>query len=361
VAFLEARYGDRWSELPSDMGRDGLYVEQLLADVPVTADPAVVTPDAAAATLRTLIPAASAAIELVRDGAEMLGESLGTSLVAVPLARLRRIAAATVAVGSGPTPEPAWSDPQAAALADAVLQIHGNLLTTSRGLHQQVYAAFTDHVWDVPAKKLDTRRASWPIVGIRRKLAAASRTGKTPRVKATIALLRQAVACRAEIAATQALLTTHLGAFDRGPMTDAPRARKALSAVSDLHAALGTRLDTGRLDGLLLADAFTAAEVAEPARTVQTVLDAWEADATRAGCPRALEITLAELSEWLEDAPIAADLLDEGATAVAAAGHAAGTVTGLVNDLLARERVAEASAERRRALDEADESARRSS
>ncbi len=344
VDHLEARYGVRWTCLPADMGRDGLYAERLIAAAPTALDAGTVAPDAAAVTIRELIPSVSAAIELVREGVELLGEVLGTSLEDVPFAQLRHIAVAAIAVGSGPTPEPAWADPHAAALADAVLGIHGPLLDSSRQLHESVYAAFTDLVWDVPVWKLGRRRAAWPIVGVRRKLAAASRTGKAPRMRDALGLLLEATAARAAIASVQPLLTIHLGAFDRGPMTDAAQAADALVAVTELQAALGDRLDTARLDGLLRADAFTVREVVEPARTVQMVADAWSADAAKAGVTGAPGVTVAGLARWLEDAPIAADLFEEGAAAAARAGQPAATVQGLVNDLLACQRASEARA-----------------
>jgi hypothetical protein len=348
VGFLSARYGDRWTELPSDMGRDGAYAERLLADAPAGLRPERVAPTAAADTLRALVSPASTTIKLLRAATDTLSGVLGAPLDEVPLTQLRSVAAATVLVGSGPSPEPAWGDPSAAALAGAVLQLHGPLLASSRRLHDEVYATFTEHIWDLPAAKLERRRAAWPLVGVRRRLGAASRTGRAPKTRDAVRALREATDCRARIADAQSLLSLHLGAFDRGPMTDAARAGEALAAVTALHAALGDHLDARRLDGLLLADAFTDPEVAEPARIVQVVISAWAADAARAGGSRALDVTLTDLAAWLEDAPIAAALLDEAAAATAAAGQPATTVQGLVNDLLARQRIFEADDHARR-------------
>ncbi|MEY2432083.1 MAG: hypothetical protein QOC92_1808 [Acidimicrobiaceae bacterium] len=239
----------------------------------------------------------------LRDATELLGEVLRASLDEVPPAQLRRIAAAIIAIGSGPTPEPAWADPRAAALAEAVLEIHGPLLAESRRLHDRVYAAFTDVIWDVPAHKLRCRRASWPLVGVRRKIAAASRTRRAPKMKDALRLLREAARCRAEVAGAQSLLIRHLGAFDRGPMTDVARAGAALAAVIELQKAVGDQLDPRRLEGLLLADAFTAPEVTEPALVVQIELDRF----------------------------------DEPVCEVAAARRRAATAQGLVDHLLARQ------------------------
>jgi hypothetical protein len=186
-----------------------------------------------------------------------------------------------------------------------VLEIHGPLLAESRRLHDRVYAAFTEVIWDVPAPRLRCRRASWPFVGVRGKFATASRTRKPPKMRDALPLLREAARCRAEIAGAQALLSRHLGAFDRGPMTDVARASRALAAVIELQSALGDHLDPRRLDGLLLADAFTAPEVTEPARVVQIELD----------------------------------VFDELVCEVAAARRRAATAQGLVDDLLARQNV----------------------
>jgi hypothetical protein len=176
-------------------------------------------------------------------------------------------------------------------------------------------------------------------------------------MRPALRLLREATECRSEVARERPLLTHHLGAFDRGPMTDSVCAAGALAAVAELRQALGDRSDSGRIEALLLADAFAASEVAAPARILQMVLDAWSADSLKAGSTGALEMSLADLVAWLEDASIAADLLEEAASAVAEAGPVARSVRGLVDHLLARERISESDTR----LDRAAAIARRSS
>ena len=342
--FLEARYGSRWTELPTDLGRAALHAEQLLATGPTALQSEVVQPADAIAVGRTIALAGATVAGLLEEETDILGEVLGTSLRAMPLRRLTLLARAMVELGTAPAPDPAWGDPRAAEAAEVVLAAHGARLLESREQHERVYRWFTERVWEIPERWLDAGRHPWHVVRcvrLVRALRAVSREGRRQPLRHSVDLLRSARKVRAELETVAPLLARHLGMYDRGALTDVPRAAAAISAIRELHDALGAVASPERISSLLAAQAFSASEVTGPANTILTVITAWETDLDRVGARGGISVTVSELDSWAHETSAALRALHAGLVAVEQQGVRPVTLRELVNDLLARQRIDE--------------------
>jgi hypothetical protein len=347
--FLHGRYGDRWLELPEALGRPLLHAETLLAGGPVGIPPST-PPTEAIGRARLAARAATAMGEIACNESEVLEQALGARLVDLPLHRLSAVVDAVLGMSAAPRAEPAWASPVAARSAESVLDACDDEFRAGAHTHRQVYAQFTDAIWDVPARRLKNGRRPWrPIswVRLRRALAATSRTRLAPSsVSAAADLVLEARAVRERLLSVAPLLANHLGEYDRGPLTNIDAAREALAAVRRLQDALGDRLDASRLARLLAADAFKNDAVVEPARHLGSALWSWTADIGRLGGGQAVSMDGAEMIRWASLVREVMPAVEAAVAAVVTRGGPAQTLRDVVFDLLVRQRFSELTAGR---------------
>ena len=342
--LLRRRYGDRWSDLPAGLGRPAVQLEALLSKGPTAVDPDTAVPNDLVIEGWLVVRAAAAQASVVTEEAEVLGEALGADLTALDLRRLDLVAGAVIDLGLVRSGEASWAEPSDADVALVMLDANGSELRRSAELHHEIYDRFTEEVWDLPEGRLRAGRQGWRILSrlhLRRDLAAASRTGRRSRpLSADVELLLEARAVRLRLAELAPLLQRHLGRHHQGPLTDVDAIEASLEAVVRLQDALGDHLDVDRLRGLLLADAFTSAEVTNPALALHTTLRSWAAEVARlcGGDPWALPA--GALAEWARRTGAALPLLTEATNVMTELGHAPATLRDLVDDLVLREHLA---------------------
>jgi hypothetical protein len=339
--FLHGRYGDRWVELPTALGRSLVHAEALLTSGPV-AIPCTTPPTEAIGRARLAARAALAMGEIAHNESEILEHAFGVQLVDLPLHRLSSLVDAILVMSGAPHAEPAWASPVAAQAAAALLDAYEDEFRAGARTHQAVYVQFTSAIWDVPARRLKHGRHLWrPIAWLRLRhaLAATSRTRIAASAVAVAAdLVLEACEVRDQLMTIAPLLANRLGDYDRGPLTDIDAARESLAAVRGLHDALGDRVDTNRLGRLFAADAFRSDAVLEPARNLGAALNAWTADIGRLGGGRAVSMHGAELIRWASLVREAMPAVEAAVAAAVSRGGAAKTLRDLVYDLLVRER-----------------------
>ena len=303
--ILDRRVGAGWTGLPANAGRPGLHLEQLVRQAPCGYNPSVIPAAPALVRAGHLVHAARTALDLLTDEVGTLSEALSADLAALSLDELDTVAASVVALGSAPAAVPAWGHRSAADSASLVLDLIGPDVQKTAEAHERLYERFTDHVWEVPAARLKAGTRRWRVLSRRRlrhQLRAASRTGALPASLGDVAAeIVDVRVMRAELAPLRPLLATHLGALDRGVLTDVASATAALTAVRDLQRALGLLHDDERMERLLLADAFRTAELLVPARSIRTTLAAWSFDVAVAGGRGALAIDGDTLATWADD------------------------------------------------------------
>lgn len=279
---LRRRYGDRWPDLPTNLGRVGVTLERLLAWGPTAVDAEQTWTDDDAANAWLVVQAAAAhAAEIIEEG-DVLGEALGARLDGLPLRQLDLLVEALVslsAVGGGAS---RWADPAAASASRLVLDTYGDDVRLAADLHRQVYERFTEGVWEVRESRLRSGKRRWGLVGhalLRSELNAVSRTGK---LSGTIGdasdLILRARAARNHLADLAPLLERHLGRYHRGPLTNLEPAIVSLDAVIRLQHTIVDRLDVDRLAGLLMADAFATDVVMTPALRLRDALGSWQSE-----------------------------------------------------------------------------------
>ncbi|MDT4938390.1 MAG: hypothetical protein QOG80_2061 [Pseudonocardiales bacterium] len=342
--FLEDRYGERWLDLPSALGRPLVEAESVLARGPVSIPPTLPA-NKAIVRARRAARAAIAIAKTARNESEILEHALGVSLVDLSLDQLSELVEAVLGLSIAPRSEPAWASPVAAHATDLFLDVCHDDLRESSQTHHAVYDHFTDHIWFVPVRRLQHGRHWWqPIARLRLRhaLAVSSRTHKVPKpLTAAADLILEGHAVRNRLFAMAPLLATHLGVHDRGPVTDIDVVRESLNAVRALQRVLGDRLNPERLARLLVADAFKSDAVLEPATILSNALQAWNADVARHGGSHAGAMNGAELLEWASLTERALPLVEDAVLAVSAVDPDGGPVAPLrdvVYDLLVRER-----------------------
>jgi hypothetical protein len=342
--FLERHYGARWVDIPAGLGRAGLLVEKLLTEGPTRLDADTVAPAEAITRGRAAIRAAATVADIVAEESEVLGEALFAKLHDLPLHTLDAIAKAVVELSTSPRPDQRWATPAAAEAADVVIRAHGEKLLASRELHEQVYRRFTAQVWDVPERQLRHGMRPWRILMRargHRALRAASRDRRIQPFRQSAELILRARDLRAELAAAAPLLSSHLGTYDAGPLTDVSRAATALGGLRNLQDSLGQRLAPSRMAALLAADAFSARDVSSPAVTLVAAIAAWRADIGRLTSRNPVSSTAPELAEWARATDGALEQVAAGAVALEALGVRPVSLSELVNHLLARESIQE--------------------
>jgi len=146
---------------------------------------------------------------------------------------------------------------------------------------------------------------------------------------------------RARVDGVAPLLAQHLGGLNRGPLSDADDALRAVRAVRRLQAALGDLADGERLRRLLLADAFRSEDVFGPAVNVRMALGAWQRDLDGVGGRDAWAFTLDELVDWTEGVTELLPALRQATDAAAEVGARVSGLRDLVHLLLLRQHVAE--------------------
>jgi hypothetical protein len=217
-------------------------------------------------------------------------------------------------------------------------------------MHARLYERFTDHVWEVPAPLLATgakRRRVVAHLRLRHQLRWASRTGALPGPVASLAEeIVSARTARARLAALRPLLVHHLGALDRGVMTDVDAAVEALSAVRRLQRALAGELDEERLERLLEADAFRTDELLQPARSIRTTVAAWSRDVEAAGGRGARTLDAITLGCWVGEIEVHLEPIAQGLTELERLGHLHPTLQETVDALVLREQATTPSEER---------------
>jgi hypothetical protein len=356
VALLERRVGARWAEMPTGLSRPTAALERDLAHGPTSLDTTRVSPAEALGEAWLVADAAAARADALVEESGVLGEALGALLVHAPLRRLLRIAGAVLDVARTGPAEPAWGDPARAQLASVVLEAHGDDLRACAAVHHEVYERFTDAVWGVPKNRLAAASRGWRLVlrlRLRRELAAVSRTGRLPgSLDTSLELLLRARAAREQADQLAPILERQLGRHHHGPVTDVDAASAALRGVRELHEALGEELDSDRLVGLLLAEAFSQPEVTGPAMALHTELQAWAAEVAQlcGGEPWALPAD--ELAQWAARVRSGLRRLSGGLAALNVLGCTPRTVSDLVDDLILRDHAEESLAALRQAVGE---------
>lgn len=344
VRLLRGRYGDRWSSLPPGEGRALLALERLLGEGP-TATESSRPPAEVAAEAQAVAAAALTHGPVLADEVELLSEALGTDLAGVDLRHLDQVVGAVLDLGLVREGDPSWADPAAARAARLVLDAHGAAIREAALRHAELYEHFTERVWDLQEARLRLAQRPTRLVArlrVRSELTRVSRTAKLPgTTRALSTLVLEARAARARLADLAPLLASHLGSHARGPLTDVDATVTSVGAVLRLQAVLGERLDIARLHDLLLAEAFTSAELTTPALSLRSALRAWQGEVVRScgGDPWALPA--ARLVPWAARVASLLPRLTGAITATAAAGRPATTMKDLVDDLLLRQRIDE--------------------
>ncbi|MGK2949468.1 MAG: hypothetical protein ACSLFP_12885 [Acidimicrobiales bacterium] len=341
VRMLESRYGTGWISLPPRTGRPAAAAEALLRRAPAAIDPTRWGPGPLLQRAHLLEAAARTTGEAVTDDAEVLGEALHIDLTALPLHQLLDIAGAVVDLSTAPAAASAWGHPDAARIAELVLESVGADLRTAKRLQHDVYEACTEAVWSVPVAVLHGGRARWRLLSrrrLRRHLAAVSRSGRPPgRLAEAADLVLEARAARGRVASMASLLSGNLGELDRGPNTEVDDALDALVAVRRLQATLGEALDTDRLCRLLQAHAFHTPEVFRPATSLRSTLQAWVRQVTMNGGHEPLQPTSRDLVPWADGLTAGLPALEAGLRATSGHGLRPVSAHALVDDLLLRE------------------------
>jgi hypothetical protein len=249
---------------------------------------------------------------------------------------------AVLGLHAAPPAEPSWSSPVSAKAAEALLDVCCEDLREGSQTHRAVYAQFTERIWEVPVRRLQHGRRPWRLIArfrLQRAFAASSRTEKTPSSLSEAAdLVLEAHAVRDRLSTVAPLLASHLGRYDRGPLTDVDAIRTSLAAVRDLQHALGDLLNADRVARLLTAGAFNDDAVLEPARALSAELHAWNAKVVALGGGRTVAMDATELVRWaslVEEALPAAEI---AVTAVGRPGGSGATLRDLAYNLLVRER-----------------------
>jgi hypothetical protein len=339
--FLQSRYGERWLELPATLGRTLVQAEALLASGPVVIPPAMPAMKAIVRARRTA-RAAVAIGKIATNESDVLGEALGTRLGDLPLQHLAVVVDAVLGLSTAPRADEGWASPVAALAAEALLDACCDDLGEGARTHEEVYAKFTDAVWDIPERRLRKgRRPIRPIswLRLRHAFAACSRNHRAPSsVSAAADLVIEARAVRDQLATIESLLANHLGEHDRGPFTNVVAARQSLEAVRELHDALGDRVNAAHLARLFAADAFKQDDVLEPARVLDKALRTWTADVERLGGAHAVAMDGNELIEWASLVEQALPILEGAVSATDAPGGTSPTLRDVVYDLRVRER-----------------------
>jgi hypothetical protein len=345
IELLRRRYGDRWFDLPTGLGRTAATAERLLVSGPTSLDPLTDAPMPVATGAQRLVPCALKMADRVVEEAEVLGEALGAPIADLPLRQLDDIVGAVLGLSTMTAIEPAWGAPAAADAADVVLDAFGSELRATAEGHNDLYAAFTEHVLDIPRTRLQAVDRPWRVISkarLRRELAWASRTGRVPgRLRAVAHRVLAVRDARGRLEELEPLLSSHLGRGTWGPVTDTDAVIASLAAVRRFQRALGDRLDPARFTGLLAAGAFRSIELTLPATNVQTALRRWRREVASACAGDPWAVPAPELATWALQVAGALSALTTGATAMAEIDRAPTTVRVLVDDLLLRENVAE--------------------
>jgi hypothetical protein len=288
--------------VPSDLGRVGIDLTHLLESAPAAVDDSAIAPSEALQRAEQIVTSASGMLELLGDEVPVLSEALGADVARLSLTRLHEVAEAVVGLSTAPRAVPGWGHALEAQGADIALHVSEADLRHAAETHAAIYERFTEGVWDVAPRLLGAGRRPWRMVArrrLRRHLRSVSRTGRVPgRLRAVATEVLDATATRARLAALSPLLAHHLGALDRGPLSDVDAALEALGAVRRLQSALGELLDGHRLERLLLADAFRSPDVVGPAVTIRSILQAWVNDVAGAGGQRPLARRADEVERW---------------------------------------------------------------
>ena len=345
VATLVRRVGDRWAELPDGAGRAGVRVEALLEGGPTALDPSTTPVDLAISRVHAILAAARVALGLLPRQIDVLGEALGADLGDAELWELEEIAAATVALGTVPRPVASWGSVAGAEAAAVVLEVAEPELRDAARIHEELYARFTERVWEIPLSLVRSGSRRWRRLARRRlrtALRTVSRTTALPGgLDRAARIVLEAHRSRVALAPLRPLLAQHLGALDRGPLTDVHGALASLAAVRELQRALGARQDDARLERLLLADAFRSREVARPAILVCSTLGSWAGDVAAGGGTGALTMRVSDLFAWVDRMSQDLPAVRRGWMALRDLGSEPVTVRELVDTLLLREKVAE--------------------
>lgn len=341
VRMLASRYGTGWLSLPADVGRASAAAEALLRQPPAAIDPTRWGLGPLLQRAHLLEAAARSTGESATDDAEVLSEALQVDLTVLPLRQVLDIAGAVVDLSTAPAAASSWGQPEAARVAELVLESVGDDLRTARRLQHEVYEASTEAVWSVPVTILQGGRARWRLLSrqrLRRHLATVSRSGRAPgRLAEAADLVLDARAARARVASMASLLSGNLGELDRGPLTEVDDARDALLAVRRLQEALGAALDADRLCRLLQAHAFHTAEVFRPATSLRSTLQAWVRQVTLHGGHEPLQPTCRDLVPWADGLAATLPALEVGLRATSGHGLRPVSAHALVDDLLLRE------------------------
>ena len=344
IEVLERRYGDRWHELPTGLGRPAARAAELLGTGPTAVHRAAAVSEVVGRAA-PLVDAAVPLVALVEEEAIVLGEALGGNLVDLRLDQLAEVAGAVMDLGLVKGAEPTWANPTSADAAHLVLVTLEAQLRTTAELHRDLYADFTDHVLDLTDPQLRAGARRWRLVArarLRRRLAAASRTGRVPGELSSVAgKVLEVLESRRRLADLAPLLTTHFGLAGWSPLTDVDAVAASLAAVRRFQSVLGAELVPERLASLLSAGAFASPELVQPATNLRISLDRWRLAVTTGcgGIPFAL--TTPELASWAARTRVVLPAITSGAAAMIALDRPPTTLQALVDDLLLRERVAE--------------------
>jgi hypothetical protein len=347
IEVLERRYGDRWGDLPASLGRPAARAAELLCAGPTAVDGSAAVSDVVGRAA-PLVDAAIPLVALVEEEADVLGEALGCDLVNLPLDRLAEVAGAVMDLGLVAGAEPTWANPISADAAQLVLVTLEEELRTTARLHGELYGDFTEHVLDLTDVQLRAGARRWRLIArarLRRRLAAASRTGRLPGELTSVARTVLAVLeSRRRLAELAPLLSTHFGSAGWGPLTDVDAVGVSLAAVRRFQSVLGAALVPGRFAELLAAGAFASPELVQPATNLRISLDRWRLAVTTGCGGNPFALATPELASWATCARAVLPGITSGAAAMIAVDRPPTTLRSLVDDLLLRERVAELAA-----------------
>jgi hypothetical protein len=345
VSHLRDGYGEKWSHVPSDMGRLSWRAEQILCGEPFALPLTATVDEESIDGFRHVVAITRALIERTRRSRVLLAEAFGATVEEWTVGGTVTVAAALDALASASPPDPSWADPRGVAKATAVLETLRADLEASRAAHAAVYAHFTEDVWDVVTGD-DLGKARGALgtparMRLRQTLASVSRTGSVPRqLGGTLEALAAAHQLRAQIQSSAALLRGSFGWLYRGPMTDPDELEASVRGMAMIHES-GVALPAGRLAELLEARALGANELTGPAAAIAGAVAGWKAGIAGAGHGDPLAATWTRLSRWCVDADTAIDILAEAELRTRETRLAPRTLFELCNDLLARTRVAD--------------------
>ena len=343
ISFLERRGGSSWAALPDGAGRAAARAEARLASGPTAVAPAT-APEVVLRHARHVLTRARVTTHSLRQSIELLDEVLAADLLEVPIATLAEVAGSLVELSTAPPAAASWAWPHRADAAAVVLHGVGDDLRASTRLHRQMYARYTDAVWEVSDAAIRSGSSWRPVARwkLRRALAAASRSGRVHgRLSSAAKALIETRGARRKVASMASLLSTHLGEVDRGALTDVDAALTALAAVRRLQRAMGDALSPERLARLIEADAFRSAEVHRPAQKVVSTLSAWVHEVVASDGAGALELPIADLERWADELDHDLPTLLAGHEAAKGCVNPPARLADLVDLLLTRERVRE--------------------